>query len=103
MDQLAGIRDTGSDYRNPVVIGFVVDNVIKPMMIGRSSNVPFILIMLGVLGAAAAFGFLGIFIGPTLLAVAHAVLQEWTAESALKAEEELEEEASLARGAQPLP
>jgi len=86
-----------------VVVGFVVDNVIKPMMIGRSSNVPFILIMLGVLGGAAAFGFLGIFIGPTLLAVAHAVLQEWTAESALKAGEELEEEAFSPRGGRPLP
>jgi predicted PurR-regulated permease PerM len=49
------------------------------MMIGKSSHVPFILIMLGVLGGAAAFGLLGVFIGPTLLAVAHAVLRDWTA------------------------
>lgn len=65
------------------VAGIVVDNVLKPMLIGKSSHVPFILIMLGVLGGAAAFGFLGVFIGPTLLAVANAVLQDWTAGTAL--------------------
>jgi predicted PurR-regulated permease PerM len=61
-----------------VVIGITVDSVLKPMLIGRGSHVPFILIMLGVLGGAAAFGLLGVFIGPTLLAVAHAVLRDWT-------------------------
>jgi hypothetical protein len=39
--------------------------------------VPFILIMLGVLGGAAAFGLLGVFVGPTVLAVAHVVLRDW--------------------------
>jgi len=63
-----------------VAVGISVDNVLKPILIGKSSHMPFILIMLGVLGGAVAFGFLGIFIGPTLLAVAHAVLREWTAE-----------------------
>lgn len=66
-----------------LVVGIAVDNVLKPMLIGKSSHVPFILIMLGVLGGAAAFGFLGVFIGPTLLAVARAVLMDWTAETAL--------------------
>lgn len=60
-----------------VAVGIVVDNVLKPLIIGRSSHVPFILIMLGVIGGAAAFGLLGVFVGPTLLAVAHAVLSEW--------------------------
>lgn len=71
-----------------IVVGIVVDNVLKPMVIGKSSHMPFILIVLGVLGGAAAFGFLGIFIGPTLLAVAHAVLREWTAEKTLEQQEE---------------
>jgi predicted PurR-regulated permease PerM len=34
--------------------------------------------MLGILGGAFAFGFLGVFIGPTLLAVAYTVLHDWT-------------------------
>jgi len=35
-------------------------------------------VMLGILGGALAFGFLGVFIGPTLLAVAYTVLHDWT-------------------------
>ena len=78
--------------------GMVVDNLLKPVLIGKSSHVPFIFIMLGVLGGAAAFGFLGVFIGPTLLAVAYAVAQDWTAESG--AEQSVE--TALAEKAQPL-
>lgn len=61
-----------------LVIGIGVDNVLKPLIIGRSSPIPFILILLGVIGGAGAFGLLGVFVGPTLLAVAHAVLGTWT-------------------------
>jgi predicted PurR-regulated permease PerM len=60
-----------------VVVGVFSDNVLKPVLIGKSSRVPVILVMMGVLGGALAFGFLGAFIGPTLLAVAHAVLRQW--------------------------
>jgi predicted PurR-regulated permease PerM len=60
-----------------IVVGLVTDNVLKPVLIGKSSHVPFILIILGVLGGAMAFGLLGVFIGPTLLAVANAVLRDW--------------------------
>jgi predicted PurR-regulated permease PerM len=62
-----------------LVVGIAVDNVLKPMIIGRSSDVPFILIIIGVIGGAAAFGLLGVFVGPTVLAVANAVLRDWTA------------------------
>jgi predicted PurR-regulated permease PerM len=60
-----------------LAVGIAIDNVLKPIIIGRSSHVPFILIMLGILGGAAAFGLLGVFVGPTLLAVAHTVLSDW--------------------------
>lgn len=60
-----------------VMVGLAADNVLKPLLIGKSSPVPLILIMLGVLGGALAFGFLGLFIGPTLLAVTNAVLRDW--------------------------
>ena len=63
-----------------LAVGLGIDNVLKPIIIGRSSHVPFILIILGVLGGAAAFGLLGVFVGPTLLAVAHAVLRDWVTE-----------------------
>ncbi len=54
------------------------DNIIKPYFISRGSDLPFILVFLGVLGGAIAFGFLGIFLGPTLLAVGYNVIRDWT-------------------------
>jgi predicted PurR-regulated permease PerM len=54
------------------------DNVIKPYLIGRGSDLPFILVLLGVLGGAMAFGVIGIFLGPTLLAVGYTVVKDWT-------------------------
>jgi predicted PurR-regulated permease PerM len=59
--------------------GVLIDNVLKPIIIGKSSHIPFILILIGVVGGAAAFGLLGVFVGPTVLAVADAVFREWTA------------------------
>lgn len=56
-----------------------VDNVIKPWLISRGSAMPFLLILFGVLGGAIAFGFIGVFIGPTLLAVGYRVVKEWFA------------------------
>jgi predicted PurR-regulated permease PerM len=54
----------------------LVDNVIKPLIISRGSNLSFIVMFIGVLGGVAAFGFIGIFIGPTLLAVGFSLAQE---------------------------
>ena len=53
------------------------DNVIKPLVIGQNSNLPFILIILGILGGAIQFGALGVFLGPTLLALGLALAKEW--------------------------
>ena len=54
-----------------------VDNVIKPWIISQGSDMPFILIFFGVLGGAVTFGFIGVFLGPTLLAVGWRVIEEW--------------------------
>lgn len=56
-----------------------IDNVIKPLIISRGSDLPFVLVLLGVLGGAIAFGFIGVFLGPVLLAVGYALLMEWAA------------------------
>ena len=50
----------------------------KPYFISRGSDLPFILVFLGVLGGAIAFGLLGIFLGPTLLAVGYNIFRDWT-------------------------
>jgi predicted PurR-regulated permease PerM len=54
-----------------------VDNVVKPWLISQGSNMPFLLIFFGVLGGALAFGFIGVFIGPTLLAVGYRLVEGW--------------------------
>lgn len=59
-----------------VVVG-MVDNVIKPLLIGAHSSLPIVLILIGVIGGALAWGALGMFLGPTLLAVCHNVLGHW--------------------------
>ncbi len=56
-----------------------VDNFVKPWLISQGSDMPFILILFGVLGGAIAFGFIGVFIGPTLLAVGYRIVAEWSA------------------------
>ncbi len=55
------------------------DNVLRPMLIQRGVEMPLSLIILGVFGGFVAFGFLGLFIGPTLLAVGLVMLRAWRA------------------------
>jgi predicted PurR-regulated permease PerM len=55
-----------------------IDNVIKPLIISRGSSLPFVLVFLGVFGGVIAFGFVGIFLGPTLLAVGYSLVRLWT-------------------------
>lgn len=54
-----------------------IDNVIRPIVISGTSRVPFLLILLGVLGGLSAFGFVGLFLGPVILAVLRAVWKAW--------------------------
>jgi predicted PurR-regulated permease PerM len=60
-----------------ILTGLMIDQVLKPYLISRGSQLPLILILFGVLGGVAAFGFLGLFLGPTLLAVAYELIREW--------------------------
>ncbi|MBM4455664.1 MAG: AI-2E family transporter [Verrucomicrobia bacterium] len=60
------------------VVG-LVDNFTKPYLISRGSNLPFGIIFLGVIGGFIAYGFLGIFFGATLMAVAFRLFKEWLA------------------------
>lgn len=55
----------------------VSDNLLKPLLIGSSLKLPLMLVILGVFGGFVSFGFLGLFIGPTLLAVAFELLAAW--------------------------
>jgi predicted PurR-regulated permease PerM len=55
-----------------------IDNVVKPILISRGASLSFALVLLGVFGGVLAFGFVGIFLGPTLLAVGFNLARQWT-------------------------
>ncbi len=57
---------------------FFIDNLLKPYFISRGGKLPFLLVFLGVLGGILAFGFIGIFIGPVLLAIGFSLAKEWS-------------------------
>jgi len=54
-----------------------IDNFVKPWLISQGSALPFILIFFGVIGGVIAFGFIGVFLGPTLLAVGYRLVLDW--------------------------
>jgi len=57
-----------------------IDNFLKPVLIARGAGISILLIGLGVLGGVLVFGFIGIFLGPVLLAIGHMLLGRWIAE-----------------------
>ena len=54
-----------------------VDNLIRPLVISGPTRIPFLLVFMGVLGGLNAFGLIGLFLGPVLLAVSVAIWREW--------------------------
>lgn len=57
-----------------------VDNLIRPIVISGATKIPFIIIFIGVLGGLTAFGMIGLFIGPVVLAIGLAVWREWVSQ-----------------------
>jgi predicted PurR-regulated permease PerM len=54
-----------------------VDNILRPLLIRKGVDLPLLLIFAGVLGGLVAFGIIGLFIGPVVLAVAYKLLEAW--------------------------
>jgi predicted PurR-regulated permease PerM len=59
------------------LIVVTMDNFLRPMLIKRGADLPLLLIFAGVIGGLLAFGLVGIFVGPVVLAVAYTLLQAW--------------------------
>ena len=62
------------------VVVTLLDNVLRPMLIRMGADLPLLLIFAGVIGGLLAFGLVGIFVGPVVLAVGYRLLQAWMAE-----------------------
>ena len=61
-------------YMIPVML---IDNVLKPILMGRGSDIPVIVIFLGVIGGTIAYGLIGVFVGPVVLAVGYNMFMVW--------------------------
>lgn len=59
-----------------LVVG-TMDNFLRPILIKKGADLPLLLIFAGVVGGLIAFGLIGIFVGPVILAVAHTLLSAW--------------------------
>ncbi|RPJ21687.1 MAG: AI-2E family transporter YdiK [Desulfobacteraceae bacterium] len=62
-----------------VVVGSM-DNFLRPFLIKKGADLPLLLIFIGVVGGLIAFGIIGLFVGPVVLAVAHKLLSAWVDE-----------------------
>lgn len=62
-----------------------VDNIIRPWLISRGADLPLLLTLLGAIGGVLAFGILGLFLGPVLLAVGYTLLKDWAEDGARRA------------------
>jgi predicted PurR-regulated permease PerM len=62
-----------------VVVG-MLDNILRPILIRNGADLPMLLIFAGVIGGLIAFGIIGLFVAPVVLAVTYTLLKEWVAE-----------------------
>jgi predicted PurR-regulated permease PerM len=59
------------------VVAGTIDNLLRPLLIRKGADLPLLLIFAGVIGGIISFGFMGIFVGPVILAVSFVLLREW--------------------------
>jgi predicted PurR-regulated permease PerM len=61
-----------------VVIVFVADHFIRPVIIGGAARLPFLWVLLGILGGLETFGIVGLFLGPAIMAALISLWRDWT-------------------------
>ena len=66
-----------------MAVTFVADHFVRPGLIGGSTQLPFLWVLLGILGGVESFGLLGLFVGPALMAVLTMLWREWIAPSVI--------------------
>ena len=64
-----------------ILVG-ALDNILRPLLIRKGADLPLLLIFAGVIGGLLAFGIIGLFVGPVVLAVGYTLLNEWMSERA---------------------
>lgn len=61
------------------IVVFVAEHFVRPVLIGGSTRLPFLLVLFGILGGAETFGLIGLFVGPALMTVLTMLWAEWIA------------------------
>ena len=69
------------------IIVISLDNIVRPLLIRKGAHLPMVLLLAGVIGGLIAFGLVGIFLGPVVLAVAYTLLQAWLEDDIISDEE----------------
>lgn len=59
------------------IVVFIAEHFVRPVIIGSSTRLPFLLVLFGILGGAETFGLLGLFIGPALMTVLMVLWTDW--------------------------
>lgn len=55
----------------------MIDNILKPLLLGRGVDIPMLVVLLGAIGGLLAFGVLGLFVGAVVLAVSYKLMMAW--------------------------
>lgn len=76
----SGSPGRGTFFLVWTLVVLAMDNVLRPWLIQRGADLPLLLIFAGVIGGLLAFGVIGLFIGPVILAVSYTLLKAWVVE-----------------------
>ncbi len=71
------------------ILAVTVDNIIRPVFIKKGAQLPLTMVFAGVIGGLIAFGIVGLFIGPVVLAVTYTLIKAWVLAGAAAGTEEL--------------
>lgn len=63
-----------------LIVTFIADHFIRPVLIGGTTKLPFIWVLLGILGGVEAWGMIGLFLGPAIMAALILLWREWVGE-----------------------
>jgi predicted PurR-regulated permease PerM len=61
-----------------MIVLFIADHFIRPVLIGGAARLPFVWVLLGLLGGLETLGFIGLFLGPAIMAALVALWRDWT-------------------------
>lgn len=61
-------------------VNFAIDHFIRPVLIGAGTRLPFVWVLIGIVGGVETIGLLGLFVGPAVMAALVMIWREWVAE-----------------------